>query len=239
VLTSDLDWAPAWATLALARRVTTAGCSITLFVTHHGPELELLRAMPGVELGWHPNFHPGSDHGATPDAVLDTLSEWVPEAVGLRSHGLVRSTALLENYATRGLQYEASDLMHRHPGLRPMRAWNGVVRLPIFFEDDVQAMHGRPFSLEDLPLEGPGLRVFDFHPIHVALNTADLSGYRSFKADCAARGIAMSEASEEDVARFREPGPGASDLLDEVLSLLASDPDRRGGTLAEVAGGVE
>lgn len=235
VLSSDLDWAPAHCTLDLARRVVAAGQRITLFVTHDGPELAELRTMDGVELGWHPNFHPGSSHGDAPDEVLDTLNGWVPEAAGVRAHGLVRSTALLENYARRGLAYEASDLMHRHPGLRPMRAWNGVVRLPIFFEDDVQAMHGRPFDLADLPMDEGGLQVFDFHPIHVALNTATLEGYRGFKAHCAATGIGMSAATEQDIAPFREPGPGASDLLDDVLRLLQEEPHRAGGTLAEVA----
>jgi len=239
VLSSDLDWAPAWATTEMVRRVVAAGCEISIFVTHDGPELPELRESAGVELGWHPNFHPGSSHGETPGEVLDLLAGWVPHAKGVRAHGLVRSTALLEEYARRGLAYDSSDLMHRHPGLRPMPAWNGVVRIPIFWADDVEARHGGSYRLADVDVEDRGLQVFEFHPIHVALNTSTLAGYEGFKAHCEGRGITMNEAAEDEVLPFREAGRGTSDLLDELLDHLVARGPGAGRTLAAVAEGAE
>jgi hypothetical protein len=45
----------------------------------------------------------------------------------------------------------------------------------------------------------------------------------------------MTEASREEVARFREDGPGTADLLAELLALLVEQPERSAGTVSGVA----
>lgn len=235
VLTSDQDWAPSWATDALLGSWREAGVAGTFFVTNACQSLAGVGLQDGIELAWHPNFMAGSSHGSSTEEVLSTLRELVPNSLGVRSHYLVRSTALLQEYGRQGLLYEASDLMDAQPGLRAIPSWNSVVRVPIYWADDVHAMHGRAFELSAMDLDAPGLKVFAFHPIHVALNTRTLSGYRAFHTAMAEQERSMTEATPDEVARFREDGPGTADLLAELLEFLSAHPERCAGTVSAVA----
>ena len=168
--------------------------------------------------------------------MLDFLAQMVPEARGVRAHGLLMSTALLVEYGRRGLVYESSYLLEGTPGLTPAVAWNGVVRLPIYWEDDVQMLHGRAFQLDDLGLGRPGLKIFNFHPVHVALNSPDLHAYHRLRDHLTAAGRPLVEATPEDFERFRTRGvPGTADLLDELLGWLSHHPAQRGGSMGQVA----
>ena len=233
-LSFDLDWAPAWATLRVARTLAEAGLTGTFFVTHACESLPELRAA-GFELGWHPSYLPGSSHGSGVNEVLDTCAALVPEAVGVRAHGLVRGTPYLLAYRARGLRYEASDLLDGEHGLGIHRSFTGLACVPTFFEDDVHLERGLPMSLAALGLDRPGLKVFDFHPVLLALNCADLGRYRDAKAALARAGRPLSEATEADLAPHTQHGlPGDWDLFLALVAALRAHPERRAGTLAEL-----
>lgn len=236
VLTADQDWAPDWAVLDLVNRWLEAGIEGTLFVTHASSALEELRSISGLELAIHPNYAPGSSHGESTTEVLDHLSQLLPEAVGVRSHALQAGTGLLVEYGERGLIYEGSYLMEGTAGLAPAMAWNGVVRLPIFWEDDVHMLHGRKFEITELQLERPGLKVFDFHPVHVALNSFDLAAYERLKRLLQDKGRTLGEATREDFDKVSEQGPrGTSDLLNELIEWLSKGEERGAGTMERIA----
>ncbi len=234
-LSFDQDWAPPWATLDVHNLLKDAGVSGTLFVTHVCPSLESMgsNTQAGLcELGWHPNFLPGSSQGATQKEVLDTLAQWLPEAVGVRGHFLVRSTALWLEYGRRGLLYDSSDLLDGQTHLQPLKAWNNLARLPIFWEDDVHMAHGRPFDLSAIDLESPGMKVFDFHPVHIALNGADMDAYADLKRHLTDTGTALTQASREDFEPFvRRDSPGPRTVLVQLLDWLQAHPDQQGGPL--------
>ena len=234
-LSFDLDWAPAWATDWIATTMADRGLVGTFFVTHDCASLFRLREL-GMELGIHPNYLPGSSHGASTEEVLDFVQRLVPEARGVRAHALVRSTPLWIEYEKRGFRYEASDLMDGIAGLRPLRAWNGLMRLPIYWEDDVHLMHGLPLEGEEMGLDADGMKILNFHPVLLALNSSSLEGYQSLKAHLASTGERLTDASEETFAPFVDSAPGVRDLFVEVCDRLARDPASRGGTLANLAG---
>jgi len=235
-LSFDQDWAPAWATRALADALQRAGLEGTLFVTQGCPSLAAIRAAGHMELGWHPNFLPGSSHGSTVEEVLDTMAGWVPEAVGARAHALMRGTPLLMAYQARGICYDAADIFDGRPGLAPFVSWTGMVRLPIWFEDDVHLQRGLPCSLDALDLDAEGLKICTFHPVLVALNAADLGGYEALKADLASRGVALTDATKADFAPHKErERPGVGDLFQALVSWLEDHPKRRGGRLRDAA----
>lgn len=238
-LSFDLDWAPPWATAALCDLLVGHGLRGTFFVTHACEALGQLRASGAAELGWHPNFLPGSSHGATVEEVLDTMALLVPEAVGARAHTLMRGTPLLLAYRDRGLRYDAADIHDGVAGLRAFESWTGLTRLPIWFEDDVQLERGLPMELGALDLVSEGLKIANFHPVLVALNAADLEGYRRLKEHLGRQGTPLTRATEEDFAPFVERArPGARDLLEALASHLASRPAVAGGFLRDLAGGV-
>jgi hypothetical protein len=217
--TFDQDWAPDWAVDDLLAALDSARLCGTLFVTHDSPVLDRLRQRPDrIELAIHPNYLPGSSQGSTTDDILDTLYRWVPEAKGVRAHCLIRSTPLLLAYGNRGFVYEASDLMDGQAGLVPMRMWNGVVRIPIYFEDDVHLMRGRDCADLNGQGGGHGLRVFSFHPVLLALNCATLASYQSLKQSLGARGIPLTSATREHFAEFEQrESPGLRDLFHLLL----------------------
>jgi hypothetical protein len=232
-LTFDQDWAPAWATERLAKRVQDAGLQATLFVTHDCPSLAALRSSEAFELGWHPNFLPGSSHGADVESVLDFMAQIVPEAVGARAHTLMRGTPLLEAYKRRGLRYDGADLHDGVANLEVFQSWTGVSRIPIWFEDDVHLQRGLGCELGSLSLDTPGLKVCTFHPVLVALNCADLDSYGALKADLAARGVGLTDATVEDFARFRQSDRlGVGDLFESLVSWLEAHPASAGSGLA-------
>ncbi len=233
-LSFDQDWAPAWAVRDILSRLVDAGLSGTFFVTHDCPSLSDLRASGAFELAWHPNFLPGSSHGEDTASVLDTMAGLVPEALGARAHCLIRGTPYLQAYRKRGLLYDAADLRDGEPGLRPFVSWTGMVRLPIWFEDDVHLGRGLPCRASALDLQGPGLHIMSFHPVLVALDACSLDAYTALKADLVGRGVALSDASPDDFAPHRQ-SDGVSRLLAEVIDWAAGRAERAGGRLVDLA----
>ena len=235
-LSFDQDWAPAWATERLMERVVEADLRATLFVTHDCPSLGRLRSSGAFELGWHPNFLPGSSHGEGVDAVLDTLAAIVPEARGARAHTLMRGTPILEAYKRRGLRYDAADLHDGVTGLTVFQSWTGLSRIPIWFEDDVHLQRGLPCDLGALDLEAGGLKVCTFHPVLVALNCADLEAYGELKRSLSAQGIALTDATAEDFApHVQAERPGVGDLFEALVTWLEAHEDLAGGELSTLA----
>jgi len=237
VLTMDIDWAPDWAIADAVALVRSHGLALTAFVTHDSPAIRALADEPRVERALHPNYLPGSSHGATPAAVLVACQAMVPEARGVRAHGLWRGTSYVVEYGRRGLAYEASDLLFLQPGLTGGRYWNGVAQLPGWWEDDVHMLYGRPMTLDDVPLDAaPPLAIFDFHPILIALNSATLDGYNRLKAKLGAEGRGLADASRDEVAAFADSGTvGDRALLDALCAWCAARPDHGRRTMAEVA----
>ncbi len=207
----------------------------TFFVTHQSPALDRLRASGRVELAWHPNFLPGSSQGASPDAVLATMAQWVPEAVGARAHCLVQGTPTLLAYRRCGLRYDAATLRDHVPGLAPFLSWTGLWDLPIWFEDDVHLERGRPCRLDALPLENPGLKVLTFHPTLVALDAPNLEHYAALKRALTGP---LSEATPEHFAAHKGVR-GLGTLFRDVCAWLSTRRDVAGGTLGELVSGLD
>jgi len=68
--------------------------------------------------------------------------------------------------------------------LQPTYDWAGIVRLPIFWEDDVHCVYfTNQFQLNALSLNRPGMKIFNFHPVHCYLNTQEFHHYQKVKGD--------------------------------------------------------
>lgn len=194
-LTIDLDWAADEVVLDTIQMLEAAGVAATFFVTHATPLLARLRRNPKFELGIHPDFNGLLDGTASQPrsavSVIDNLLALVPEAKAVRSHSMTQSSRLLDLFRNAGLTHESNHFIPAHTGiaLKPFRHWNGLVRAPYFWEDDVALAYKVGPEIEELALEAQRLKVFDFHPIHIALNTADMEHYertRSVHGDWAA-----------------------------------------------------
>jgi hypothetical protein len=181
-LTLDIDWAADDVLSDSIDVVEAAKVPATWFVTHETPLLGRLRSNPLFELGIHPNFNPllageraDGDDAAT---VIDRLQKIVPEARVVRSHSMAQSSQLLQLFRNRGFTHDCNHFIPAQAGivLGPWLHWNGLIKVPYFWEDDVHCQSRQNTPMCELT-QRPGLRVFDFHPIHVYLNTETMERY--------------------------------------------------------------
>ncbi len=176
-LTFDTDWAPPFVieeVLALLDGVPS-----TFFLTD-GTAMKVLERAPNVELGVHPNFLPGSSHGTTRRQVLDTVMQLVPGAQVVKSHHLFQDATVLDLYVERGLHTDVSLLEYQNPTLRPFHYWNGLVRIPCNFRDDVACVR-RETRDDQRWMWSASAVICSFHPIHVYLNTDTLERYAALR----------------------------------------------------------
>ena len=181
-LTIDIDWAHDEIIYDTICLVEKTGVRATWFVTHETCCLKRLRENPLFELGIHPNFNPllMGDHslGETAEEVIDRVLEIVPEAKSVRSHSMTQSSVLLNLFSQKGLTHDCNHYIPQQSKIiiEPWHLWNGLIRVPYFWEDDLSCIYKDCFDPTSL-LRRQGLRVFDFHPIHLFLNTTDLNIY--------------------------------------------------------------
>lgn len=222
VVTLDIDWAPDFVIDEVASILESAAVRATWFVTHASAAVDRLAQRADLfELGAHPNFLPGSSHGADIAAVLDHVEALVPTATSVRTHGLYQSGAYLAAIAQR--RQLTTDVSLFLPGLsrlRPFRQWlvgGSIVRVPYTWADDHELLRpARPWSLDQLdPIGGP--KVLDFHPIHIYLNSADPAAYARLRAACPDLTRLRPDVASEHV----NPTHGTRTLFEQVVQRLA------------------
>jgi len=100
IITIDVDWAPDFVMEPVIEVFIENQVKSTWFITHSTPVLNsLLRKHRELfELGIHPNFMKNSTQGATEKEVLAYCKAVVPEALSVRTHGLIQSSNLLTTF---------------------------------------------------------------------------------------------------------------------------------------------
>jgi hypothetical protein len=227
-ITVDVDWAPDWACADLAETLAAAGVRSTWFVTHASPWLSDARSESTMELGIHPNFHAGSSHGNTPAEVLATCMDLVPGAQVMRTHCLLQSTPLLQAVVdTTPVQLDSSIYIDGLVGVRPSRldlVGGSLTRLPFVWEDDIEFARSSPrFDGAEFLASRHGadeITVVNLHPIHVALNARDASGYLELRRSY----DDTRRILERDARQLRRPNGsgGAADFVRDLLLAATS-----------------
>jgi hypothetical protein len=215
VLTGDQDWAPDWAlesTLTLADERSTP---FHLFVTNKSPLLAEV-ATTGLTLGIHPNFMDGSTHGGNEREVLDTCQAMVPEATTFRCHAFAENTYILRELVARSFTADSNLLAFLQPQLVPIVHGAGLLRFPVFLEDDVLLDWARgELDLGDVHryLFTPGLKILNFHPSLVGLNVPNFDYYNE-------RREAMFGSGPNGRALKPYGGRGIATVLGEIIDAV-------------------
>lgn len=207
-ITLDVDWAAEEVLEEVITALTSHGVSCTFFATH---DSEVLRnaASDGIEIGLHPDFRRcGNDYYSE----LKRLKDLYPTAVGARSHGLYCSSEILATYQQVGLVYESNIFLRAHQGLHPVLRDKDLLSVPFIWSDDKELQLGLRTSLDQFGLDRPGLKVFNFHPIHIFTNAVNEDSYLSIKP------------YYHDVKELRQrrcqQGGGVGELFNSLLQYL-------------------
>ena len=175
-LTFDTDLAPDFVIEYTTKLLEKHKVKATFFCTNI---TKTLQDSELIEVGIHPGFNGPLQIENDTKQLLHIF----PSAVGVRTHSLVHSSPLSILFVENGLKYDSSLLLWEQPDLKLFRDWNGLIRIPIFWEDDLHLMSGRKPYLKVINFITPGLKVFNFHPIHIFLNTNNLKTFRNYKVD--------------------------------------------------------
>lgn len=212
VLTADVDWASEYCIRSFIEYAASYDIVPTLFVTHQSAVIDDAAAAGEIDLGIHPNFMPGSTHGATVDQVLDHVFDLVLDPVASRSHCFFDNSAVSIALAQRGIAIDSNICCHLQEGLPVLQHWNGVKRLPVFFEDDVHWTRAGGWSFADHQpaFESPGLKILNFHPFIWALNVPDAEFYEKNRAH-------ITTLAPEIANTLRFSGQGSATFLENII----------------------
>ena len=242
VITLDIDWAPDFVIDFVAAKLLDARVHATWFVTHASPGIDRLRAYPNLfELGIHPNFLPGSTQGRNQQEVVDSCIATVPDATSMRAHSLVQSSPTYSMILKRtAIRVDCSLFLPRMPHIRPVEFRIGgrqLLRVPYFWEDDEEMEYEPPvWTTRTSCFQVEGLKVFNFHPIHVYLNSPDLREYTALKTQISD----LKRATPAQVAQYVHAGRGTRTIFDQVLHDLSGSETRTIDDLYNdwIAGGI-
>ncbi len=211
-ITMDTDWCAEKVLEFALSLLRERHLAATVFSTHDYVALRDTNAQM-LEVGLHPNFNEVTAEGY--EDKLRTLQRLYPQAVGVSSHAMLSGTTLLELFRRAGLQYDRNILRYKDAAAQPFVYHNGLLRLPIFWEDDIwfTLEPGARFSTTILEHEGFHL-IFNFHPIHLFMNTASAEHYQSFKP---------YQHELGRLAQYRRAEYGARSFFEDLTTYLQNE----------------
>ncbi|GIV33638.1 MAG: hypothetical protein KatS3mg031_1173 [Chitinophagales bacterium] len=193
-LTFDIDWACDEVIRDTLDILEEHQVRATFFVTHSSSLLNSLVEHPLIEIGLHPNFNNllNGQGNQSVQTLLEELQRAFPAAVSIRTHSLMQSSVIFNVFARAGMKYDLNMFIPFWSNIicYPYKEINGMIRVPYMWEDDVHTIAlqnglDTDWSVHKY-LTRPGIKVFDYHPIHVFLNTETLERYnqsREFHKD--------------------------------------------------------
>lgn len=222
-LTLDLDWAPDFIIEQTAQILIKNKIKATWFVTHDSPAIRrLMRNASLFEFGLHPNFLPNSTQGRNPVEIMKALRSILPDAKIVRSHALFQFSGLLSSLAVDfGMKTDVSLFLPGAADLQPCRTYyqpggKGLVRVPYFWEDDVEVHHpSKSWDFSNPRYHVRGLKIFNFHPLFIYLNMDSLDKYEALKKRGPLQGL-----DEKRTARYVYRGRGVRSFFDGLIHYL-------------------
>lgn len=216
-LTADVDWASDYAIRDFLTLVSGYGIKPTVFATHPSVALTEFFSKGAIDLGIHPNFLPGSSHGNDVSSVIARMCADFPEARTFRSHCFFDHTHVTREMFQRGYRYDSNLCLYLQPYLVPLFHQSGLVRFPVFWEDDVHWLRtDGEWTLDRYWTEfmSPGLKILNFHPFFVTANVPNQDYYVKIKSHITTLG-----ADTIDTIRYAKAGvrPFLIQLLDRLV----------------------
>lgn len=209
-ITLDIDWVSDTIIKYSIDLLEKYQIKATLFATHESGFLKSL-SKNKYEIGIHPNLTNNNDWGK----AIQDLRNIYPDAIGVRCHGLTQSSDIHGLFINNGLKYEVNTFIPLREGLspycRPRGNGENMVCIPFYWEDDGLFLNSSIFDISRLGMNKKGLKIYNFHPMHVFMNTKSSEHYGSYKQFYHQPDVLME---------YRWKGKGIGTLFIELLQYL-------------------
>ena len=186
-LTFDMDWASDEVIEYTHNIVQEYNVPSTWFITHSSKYLNKLLEDRNVNVGIHPNFNDLlGGYTANSLSIRERIMHLLEITDGskmVRSHSMTQNSRILDTFFELGITHDCNHYIPHTADvhLRAWKIWNGLIKVPYFWEDDLNILESSPEMSVELANKKT-LKVFDFHPIHILLNTKDVTKYQAAKA---------------------------------------------------------
>jgi len=227
VLTFDIDWVPDYMIDYVSDKLKKLKIKSTWFVTHDSPAIQKLKKNSLIEVGIHPNFSSNSTQGNNIDEILRNLKKIVPNAKSIRTHGLLQSTEILSKFQKYGIKNDVSILLENQPflGIHYSKYFK-IKRFPYYWEDDVEIKNKIDFNDSEKHMYIQGLKIFNFHPIHIFLNSASMTNYNKLKIN------GYPKIKESEILKFKNKKKGINTFFDNFINGLT---DKKTHTITDLS----
>ncbi len=215
VITFDVDWAPDYVIDYVAEKLKNLKIKATWFITHDSPSIQKLLDNSLFEIGLHPNFYNNSTQGNGIDDILKNLKKIVNDAKSIRTHGLYQSSEIFLKFNKYGIENDVSILFSNESNIFPHYSKIfKITRIPFYWEDDVEMENGIDWKNVKKHFNVFGLKIFNFHPIHIFLNSNNMKNYNKLK------GKKYPNINEKNILEFKNNSLGTETFFDILIDNL-------------------
>ena len=124
---------------------------------------------------------------------------------------MTQSSKMMDIFKRKGLIFDCNNFIPHTSKiiLKPFKLWNGIVKVTHFWEDDVNLITDDHTNVSEL-IKIEGIKVFNFHPIHIYLNNENLERYENSR---------FCHNEQKRLNEFRFKGFGTQNILEQLLEL--------------------
>ena len=213
-LSFDIDWAPDFILKDLRNLLDETNASF--MVTH---DSQYTRELENIfSVGTHPNLRKGSSQG---DDIFECIDFYKSNNLSRftinRFHVLGFAYPDVVALSQEGLKLDSSSLFLNHHFITPhYQEEIDVISAPYFWEDGMRLNNRTSYDDSFIDFECPGLKIFDFHPIDIFLNTFSIEQRNEFKNSF----DSVNDATEDEAKKFvNSKIHGTRDILKELIQM--------------------
>ena len=210
-LSFDIDWVPDYMLEMVANLVD--GVDVSFMHTHSSKMCqEVSEYFPS---GIHPNLLLNSDEGKDILEVINFHKNLKMDFTTCRFHVLKFGYPDLIELSKAGTKLDSSTILFNGKNIMPTyHADIDMIMAPYFWEDGLFLSTKKFMSDDMIDWQTRGLKVFDFHPLDIYLNTSSMEQRNRFKKSI----TKLQETDKKFASKFINNSDfGSCDILKELL----------------------
>lgn len=216
-LTFDIDFAPDYMIEKVIDILNEFKTNATFFTTHPSTLLSHLINNTHFEISAHPNITPTTTQGNNLETIIHNLKQAFPSIIGNRFHLLGYSYKDLITLSKLNFIYDVSSLKFNCPFLFPSYHIDlDMVLLTYLWEDGICENTHLPMKYENINLKSPGIKIINFHPMNIFINSSN----SSFRKNFVSKNPDIMNCPKRIADAYHFPSDGSETVLRNLLRYL-------------------